>query len=73
MKNAVFWDVTPCGSCKNRVLRFLVAAIVISSSPILVNLLMETTRSYRASAFTTATSRNIPEDGILQISSRYHC
>jgi hypothetical protein len=18
MKNAVFWDVTPCGSCKNR-------------------------------------------------------
>jgi hypothetical protein len=20
MKNAVFWDVTPCGSCKNRVL-----------------------------------------------------
>jgi hypothetical protein len=20
MKNGVFWDVTPCGSCKNRIL-----------------------------------------------------
>jgi hypothetical protein len=23
MKNGVFWDVTPCGSCKNQYLLFL--------------------------------------------------
>jgi hypothetical protein len=34
MKNGVFWDVTPCGSCKNRhcVLRLLVNDDVLSSS-----------------------------------------
>jgi hypothetical protein len=31
MKNGVFWDVTPCGSCKNRrsVCRLLVTASVV--------------------------------------------
>jgi hypothetical protein len=33
MKNAVFWVVTPCGSCKNRSVRWLlVAACVVPSS-----------------------------------------
>jgi hypothetical protein len=29
MKNAVFGDVTPCGSCKNRVLKECIASIVM--------------------------------------------
>jgi hypothetical protein len=50
MKNDVFWDVTPCGSCKNRrfggvflrsVRRLLVAACVFPSSPILVTLMTD--------------------------------
>jgi hypothetical protein len=35
MKSAVFWDVKPCGSVR----RFLVAASVVRSSPILVTLM----------------------------------
>jgi hypothetical protein len=46
-KNGVFWDVTPCGSCKNR--RFggtsqrasVVSYGYVLSSPILVTLMME--------------------------------
>jgi hypothetical protein len=50
MKNAVFWDVTPCGSFKKRrfgraflrsVLELLVIANVVPRSPILVTLMME--------------------------------
>jgi hypothetical protein len=45
VKNGVFWDVTPCGSCKNRrfggTCRLLVAACVVPSSPILVTLMKE--------------------------------
>jgi hypothetical protein len=55
MKNGVFWDVTPCGSCKNRrfggtyqylaflrsVLQLLVTANVVPNSPILVTLMKE--------------------------------
>jgi hypothetical protein len=49
MKNGVFWDVTTCGSCKNRhfggtcrsVRRLLVTANVVPSSPIHVNVMME--------------------------------
>jgi hypothetical protein len=49
MKNAVFWNVTPCDSCKNRrfgglyrlnnriVLRLLVTANPVLSSPILLD------------------------------------
>jgi hypothetical protein len=56
MKNSTFWDVTPCGSCKNRriggtyflflrgVLRLLDTAYVVLSSPILVTLMMEATQ-----------------------------
>jgi hypothetical protein len=32
MKNAVFWDVTPCGSCKNRVLVERSASIIMETS-----------------------------------------
>jgi hypothetical protein len=90
MKNAVFWDVMPCGSCKNRnsewtyrphqggknrrarknvfiriVLRLLVTANVIHSSPVLVTLMMEAIRSSETSILARATRRNIREDGIL--------
>jgi hypothetical protein len=87
MKNAVFSDVTPCGSCKNRcfggtyrlhhqgdknqkdknnvsckgqpqlhsVLRLLVTANFVPSSPTTVTLTMEVIRSYETSVLTRAT------------------
>jgi hypothetical protein len=54
-KNGVFWDVTPCGSCKNRlrrVSRFLLTANFIPSSPILVTLMMEALSSSETSVLT---------------------
>jgi hypothetical protein len=90
MKNAVFWDVTPSGSCNNRrfggmyrrhhqddrnrrarnnfssVLRLLVTANVVPSSPILVIMMMEAIPFSETSVLTRTTPRNISEDGILQ-------
>jgi hypothetical protein len=80
MKNAVSWDVTPCGSCKNRLfgeiyrlhhqgdrsLRRLLVTANVSSSPILVTLMMEALSFSETSVLTTATLPKITEDAILQ-------
>jgi hypothetical protein len=73
-KNAVFWDVTPCGSCKNRrfegiaflrsVRRLLVTANV-PNSPILVTLMMGPLRSSETYVLTRGTWYKISEDGTL--------
>jgi hypothetical protein len=99
MKNTVFCDVTPRGSCKNRrlegtyrprhkmtrigergttlavssdrshlsVLRLLVTANVVPSSPTRVILMMEAMCSTETLVLTRATRRPIPEDGILVV------
>jgi hypothetical protein len=47
------------------VLRLLVTANVVRNSPILATLTMEAIRTSETSVLIRATTRNIPEDGIL--------
>jgi hypothetical protein len=67
MKNACFWDVTPCSSCENHTvfLHSVLFLLVTASSLILVTLMMEAIPSTETSALTRATWHNIPEDSIL--------
>jgi hypothetical protein len=57
-KNAIFWDVTSCDSCKNR--RFW------GMSPIPVTLIKEGLSCSETSVYARATRRNIQEDGFLR-------
>jgi hypothetical protein len=76
MKNVVFWDVAPCGSCKDR--RFggryrlhlqggknQLNANVVPSSLTFPTLKMEVTRSSKSSFLTGLTWCHIPQEGIL--------
>jgi hypothetical protein len=75
MKNGVFWDVTPCGSCKNprfggiflrSVRRFPVTASVVRSSPILVTLMKEALSSSETSVhLLLVTTSVVPSSPIL--------
>jgi hypothetical protein len=62
MKNGVFWDVTPCGSCKKY--KFL-RSVCVPSSPILVTLMMVALSSSEMPVLTRTTWHNIPEDASL--------
>jgi hypothetical protein len=57
--------VTRIGDLLSSVLRLLVTADVVPSSPILVTLTIEAIHSSKTIVLTRATRRNIPEDGML--------
>jgi hypothetical protein len=57
MKNAVFWDVTSCGSLRTEL---LVTANVVASKLILSTLMMKAILSSEASVLTSAAQSHIP-------------
>jgi hypothetical protein len=60
---AVFWDVKPCGSCKNR--RFGGKHRLLHQGEKFGELGTLAIRSSETLVLTTAARRHIPEDGIL--------
>jgi hypothetical protein len=79
MKNAVFWDVTTCGSCKNRHLGGTnsfqhnakigelgtTLAVTSNRSTLLGKTAFILEISSEISIFTRATRHNFPEKGLL--------
>jgi hypothetical protein len=65
MKNGVFWDVTPCGSCISSQRASVASHGYVPSSPIIVTLMKEALSSSETSVLTRSIRRNIPEDTIL--------
>jgi hypothetical protein len=62
MKNAVFWDDTPCGSCKNRRFGETITSIIKVTRTGELGTMLTVTSNRLA----RATRRNIPEDAIPQ-------
>jgi hypothetical protein len=75
MKNAIFWDVTPCGYCKNRRFRGtyrlhhelkriveLGTSLAVTSNR---SMMIEAIRSFETSVLTRATRPNVLEDVII--------
>jgi hypothetical protein len=86
MKNAIFWDVTPSISCKNRCFggtyrfhhhgdRNQQARNNAVCLLMLVTLIMEVIRSSETSDLTGASGRNIPEGGVHHVTGgrRINC
>jgi hypothetical protein len=67
MKNAVFWVVTPCGSCKNRLSEERIASII---SMIILVVQGTTSAVTSSNKLRRDARRNIPVDGILHINRR---
>jgi hypothetical protein len=65
LKNAVFWIVTPCGSCENR--RFEENYLFHHlDKKKLTPMMVEAIRSSETSVLARATRSDNPEDGILR-------
>jgi hypothetical protein len=64
MKNAAFYNVTPCGSCNNR--RFGGTYHLHDQHADSVALVMDAILSSETTVLTTATRHYFPEGGILQ-------